>query len=280
MEFKLINPASENGFIKTIDFNFDELKQELTTGLEKYKGLTFTEETVKDAKETRAKLNKFKEAIETKRKDIKNLCLEPYNNFEVKVKELTTLINEPINEIDKQLKAFEDKRIEEKKKAIAEFYNKNIGNLEKVLPLEKISNPKWNNATYKIGNIEKEILEKISEVNGNIKVIDDLKLDEKIALSVKDKYLTTLSLGLAMAEKARLEEIEKNLQEVKKEEIIEAEVVEIEPQEQEPEPEEIEEVEVAPELRTLKIWVKGTSQQLKDLQQFLKDKNIQYGGIN
>ena len=52
MEFKLINPKNENGFIQAIEFNFEELKAELTKGLEKYQNLTFTEETIKDAKET------------------------------------------------------------------------------------------------------------------------------------------------------------------------------------------------------------------------------------
>ena len=35
MEFKLINPQSENGFIQAIEFNFDELKTELITNLKR-----------------------------------------------------------------------------------------------------------------------------------------------------------------------------------------------------------------------------------------------------
>ena len=110
MEFKLINPASENGFIQAIEFNFDELKTELSTRLEKYNNLTYTEETIKQAKDDRAGLNKFKEAIETRRKEIKNLCLKPYNDFEAKVKELTGLIDQPILAIDSQIKNFDNQR--------------------------------------------------------------------------------------------------------------------------------------------------------------------------
>lgn len=36
MEFKLINPKNENGFIQAIEFNFEELKAELSTRLENY----------------------------------------------------------------------------------------------------------------------------------------------------------------------------------------------------------------------------------------------------
>lgn len=280
MEFKLINPTNENGFIQTIEFNFDELKKELTKSLENYKNLTFTEDTAKNAKETRAKLNKFKEAIETKRKEIKNLCLAPYNNFEKKVKELTSLVNEPITEIDKQLKIFEDKRIEEKKKSIENFYSENIGNLSKVLPLEKIQNSKWTNSTYKMSLIEKEILEKIAEVNGNLKVIEDLKLDEKIALPVKDKYLNTLSLSVAMAEKTRLEQIEKELKEAQQQENNNEPIEEIGPVEIEQVEEQPKLVKIQPTKTVLRLWVKGMPEQLKQLQQYLKDNNIEYGGIN
>lgn len=36
MEFKLINPKSESGFIQAVEFNFDELQTELKTSLEKF----------------------------------------------------------------------------------------------------------------------------------------------------------------------------------------------------------------------------------------------------
>lgn len=81
MEFKIINPHDDSGFLQTIEFNFEEIKTELINRLEKYQNLTFTEETVKEAKDTKAGLNKFREAIETRRKEIKKLCLKPYEGF-------------------------------------------------------------------------------------------------------------------------------------------------------------------------------------------------------
>lgn len=86
----------------------------MTQRLEKYQNLTFTADTVKEAKETKAGLNKFKEAIESRRKEIKKLCLKPYDEFENKVKELTKLIDEPINTINSQIQTFEERRIAQK----------------------------------------------------------------------------------------------------------------------------------------------------------------------
>lgn len=282
MEFKLINPASENGFIQAIEFNFDELKTELSTRLEKYNNLTYTEETIKQAKDDRAGLNKFKEAIETRRKEIKNLCLKPYNDFEAKVKELTGLIDQPILAIDSQIKNFDNQRIEAKRVDITDFFNSAIGDLAEILPLEKIFNPKWLNATYKMTNIQKEIVETIGKVNGNLSVIGDLKLNPNLALQVKDKYLQTLDFGLAMAEKTRLENLQNAInkrEEVQDEQIHQEEVKPVLIDEQTPEIEQ----NVTP-LQTEKIYykeffVRGTKAQLIALGEYLKANNIEYGGI-
>lgn len=84
-----------------IKFNYKELKQELKLSLEKYRDLVFTKNTMEDEKYTRAKLNKLKTAIYNKKK-IKSDCLKPYKTFEVKIKELTSLIDEPMLYIDNQ----------------------------------------------------------------------------------------------------------------------------------------------------------------------------------
>ena len=282
MEFKLINPASENGFIQAIEFNFDELKTELSTRLEKYNNLTYTEETIKQAKDDRAGLNKFKEAIETRRKEIKNLCLKPYNDFEAKVKELTGLIDQPILAIDSQIKNFDNQRIEAKRVDITDFFNSAIGDLKEILPLEKIFNPKWLNATYKMTTIEKEIVETVGKVKGNLNVIEDLKLDPDLALQVKDKYLSTLDFGLAMAEKTRLENLKtafKARETIQDEQTHQEEVKPVLIDEQTPEIEQ----NVTP-LQTEKIYykeffVRGTKAQLIALGEYLKANNIEYGGI-
>lgn len=283
MEFKLTNPKSEDGFIQAIEFNFEELKTELSKNLEKYQNLTFTEETIKEAKETKANLNKFKEAIETRRKEIKKLCLKPYEDFETKVKVLTSLIDEPIKAIGTQLQSFEDQRITAKRADIQDFYNTVIEDLVEILPLDKIFNQKWLNATYKMTAIQNEIVETIGKVNGDLNVIIDLKLDPDMELQVKDKYLQTLDFGLAMAEKTRLENFKKT---IKERETSQGEQIHQEGQkpvliEQET-PQELENITpitTAEKIYYREFFVRGTKSQLLELADFLKNKGIEYGGI-
>ena len=99
-EVKDIVPAA-------VGFNFDQLKQELEVSLVKYQNMVVTEDGTKEAKEDRAKLNALKNTIDGKRKEIKKEWNVPYIEFENKVKVLIGMIDEPIQTIDKQVKAYE-----------------------------------------------------------------------------------------------------------------------------------------------------------------------------
>ena len=93
MELKIYNPSEENGFLKAIEWNYEELKTELSQKLEDYKGLVYTEEQMKEAKADRAKLNTLATAIDSKRKEIKKQCLQPYEAFEAQIKDLLAVMN-------------------------------------------------------------------------------------------------------------------------------------------------------------------------------------------
>jgi hypothetical protein len=204
MEFKLIAP-SEGGFLQNIEFNHEEIKKELTERLERYKNIVYADDTIGDAKSDRAALNKFKEAIENNRKEIKKRCLAPYEEFEKKVKEITALIDAPILAIDAQVKTFEEKKRAEKLAEIEKFYRAAVSaELQKILPLEKIANPKWMNVTYGMKTIEAEISEAAKRVKTDLETLESV--ESEFLLQIKTKYLETLDLGEALREKTRLEE--------------------------------------------------------------------------
>lgn len=203
MELIIIN-SDEDWSLRSIDFNHKEIKQDLALKLEKYKGLVYSDEEIKLAKADRATLNKFKEAIETKRKEIKGQCLRPYDEFEVKIKEILALVDKPILEIDSQVKSFENKQREDKKKTIIGILDENIGSLKEILSLDKLWNDKWLNVTYRISTITEEIVASVERVGSDLKVIESLK--SEFELQIKDRYLDKLNLSEAITLKAKLEE--------------------------------------------------------------------------
>lgn len=203
MSMEFVMGSSLETLPKTIDFNFEELKVQLAESLELYRGLVVTEDGIKAAKEGRAKLNKLREALETKRKEVKKECMAPYTDFEGKVKELVGLIDQPIAAIDAQLKEYEEKRRSEKREAVLAIYEETIGELRSLLPFERL----WQDAWYNTGVSMKKIREAI--VAAEAKAASDLEVlatvESEFAEAVKLKYLETLDLSAALAERARLQ---------------------------------------------------------------------------
>lgn len=140
-----------------IQFNYDEIKAELQARMELYKDAYFTEESKTIAKKEVAALRKMKDAIDRKRKDVKNQCLEPYKEFEDKAKELMYLIDEPIALIDGQVKAFEEKRKVERRSKVREIYDSLIGELGEYIPFDKIYVAKWDNASTTLKVVREEM---------------------------------------------------------------------------------------------------------------------------
>lgn len=209
MEFVMGN--SLEALPKTIDFNFEELKTQLASSLELYTGLVVTEDGIKSAKEDRAKLNKLRDALETKRKEVKKECMAPYTDFEGKVKELVALIDQPISAIDGQLKAYEEQRRAAKRADILAIYEETVGELRALLPFEKL----WQDGWYNTGVSMKKIREAI--VAAEAKAASDLEVlatvESEFAEAVKIKYLEHLDLNEALLERARLQERAKRLRE-------------------------------------------------------------------
>jgi len=189
---------------QSVGFNFEQLKTELEQNLEKYQKLVVTEDSTKEAKADRAKLNALKTTIDDKRKEIKKEWNVPYIEFENKIKELTGMIDKPIGEIDKQLSVYEKKKKDEKQAEIKKIYDANIGDLEALIDYDKIHVPKWLNASEKMTSVKKELLDKIETIRNDIKVIQDLEME--CEQQMLDKYLERFSLSDAMAEKTRWEE--------------------------------------------------------------------------
>lgn len=191
-----------------ISFNYDELKQEISKQLSKYEGLIFEEKDIKEAKETRANLNKLKKQVNDKKIDVKKEFMKPYTEFENKIKDILEMIDKPCNQIDIQIKQFEQKTKDEKKNKIIDIFNDNIGELKQILNIQRIWNDRWLNASYDIKDIELEILGVIDRAKTDLQIIENMKSEFEIQL--KDKYISSLDLSTIMQEKTRLETIKNN----------------------------------------------------------------------
>lgn len=209
MEFRLINPT-ETGFLKHIEWNKAELEAAVKAKVDSYKGIVYTEETLKSAKADRAELNNLLKAIEDRRKKVKEIINQPYSDFEKELKSVTALIKSQTEEIGKQIDSFEDKQKEEKKQKIQEAYDSAIGDLKEILPFTKVFDTRYLNKTYKLNTAISEVKAKIEQVKTDLSTIESIC--GKYALNAKDVYVRTLDLSKALAEEKRLKELEEKLE--------------------------------------------------------------------
>jgi len=278
MELIVQEPA-----LQSITFNFDELKAEIGAALEKYKGLVYTDATIKDAKADRAALNKFRDALETKRKEIKKRSMIPYEAFAEQVKVLTGLIDFPLNEIDKQVKAFDEKKKEERLAALQKFYDFLWGDYDfyqSVLPFEKAIALKKEmlNASVNEKAAEGLLQDVLNRCVSDLNSIAALQLGANEPALI-DFYKNCYDINsvinkaqdIKSAAEAKKRQEEKTTPAVKQSPIYK----------QEEEPAQIpvsETVEEKPVIQVdFRVW--GTKDQLLKLQAWLKENGLKYGKV-
>lgn len=276
LELKIIAPT-EDAFIKEINFNYTELKTAITNALAKYDNLVYDETQIKEAKADRATLNKFRNAVEAKRKEIKSKCLEPYNAFEIKVKDLLSVVDKPLLAIDTQVKKYEDIQKAEKKARLETFFAEKAEDLSGIVSFEKIFNERWLNSTFAEENACTEIFNKIAQIKKDLETLST-SVDSTFITEVKDTYLTTLDLGEALRRNSYLLDQKKKQEEYEAKKAAQTQIAPAE------EPVILgQEVTAAAKSEgkiqqiDFRVWV--TDEQKALLKQFLLDAGIKYGAV-
>ena len=264
---------------KQIEFNYEEMKAELNEKLVRYNSLVVTEDSIRDAKTDKATLNKVKEAIDTRRKEIKKLCLAPYENFEKQCKELVALIDSPIKSIDSQIAVFDQRLQDEKWKQISEYYAVEAKELITVAPLEKIISHKWMNKTESIENICNGIGDTLERIRTDLETIENLK--SEFEHQIVDAYLKDYNLSRALQEQKRLEEQKRQIEAMEAKKAAQQQtVIKSAPQPTAPPVVETPAASEPPThsepLYSATFKVSGTKAQLQALSTFMKKYNIKY----
>lgn len=206
MELKIAQVLPEQ-----IEFNYQELKNEISAKASEYANIVYTDDTIKEAKADKAALNKLKKALNDERIRQEKEYMKPFNDFKAKVNELISIIDQPVNVIDSQIKEYDKIKEAEKEAKINELWD----NLEKPdwVRLAAIWNPKWKNTTFSLNKIEDEIKNRIDAINADVKTLEQLPAFSFEALSV---YKASLDLNKSLAEGQRMAEVQKQKEEAER----------------------------------------------------------------
>lgn len=210
-------PVEVKNNIGTIEDNLDVVEASIRQKLAEYTQVVITKDSIQDGKEILADIRKEKKSLDDERKAIKKAWMKPYEVFEARAKKIIDLYDEPVKLINSQLEAYEEDRKAAKKKDIKKIYEFVVKENEQLadwLPLKKIYDTKWENATCKDKTIREAMEMAFSQIKVSISTIQSMQSAwEEDALNVlKD----TGSLQLAIEkinsltrQAARIEEAKK-----------------------------------------------------------------------
>lgn len=176
-----------------LNWNFEELNRQLDVQLEKYRGLTFTDDQMPEAKKTRAALNKVAKEINDRKIAVKKEFCAPYTEFEEQAKQLIRKINDVSGEIDAQVKDYEEQQRADKRKRIEAWWAENG---KHTVELEKIWKDSWLNTTCSDEKWKRELeAEKVRISNEiyTLSLMADKERPEKLDFLLRE-YMKTLDV--------------------------------------------------------------------------------------
>lgn len=193
LELKITSPSPE-GFVKEILWNADEISEEIEKKVGYYKSLVYTDEQVVEAKKDRATLNKFIDALKAKDREIKKLCLAPYEEFHARMQQIIKQVEEPAALIDKQVKAFDEESKRKKREDIEALFRSK--GFQPWVKLEKIMDSRWLNKSYSMSRINEDMNKIMYKIGEDIFMINKQPDGVQAALS---EYKRTLDVRAAIA---------------------------------------------------------------------------------
>ena len=200
---------------ESIEFNFEELKAEITEKVKTYELAVYTDDTIKLAKEDRANLNRLKKALNDERIRREKEYNAPFQAFKAKINELIAIIDGPVDIIDRQVKAYEEGQRKQKADYIKAWF---LANRERIgapewLEIGRIAKPRWGNAGTKVKEIQDEITESCGKIRNDLETIASLP---EYAFEAGEEYKRTLDINAAIAEGRRQADIQKRKEELRK----------------------------------------------------------------
>ena len=151
--------------------NFDEALAAVKEIVAPYQNLIVTPETVRNAASDRARLRKLREAVDGQRKAVKECYMKPVNEFTAAAKPILDEIDKAVNNIDVQVKAYEEQERKDKMDGLRAFFaEKNTGAGADFADFDKIAarHPDWKNKGCTPEKAQSDIIIELSGIDRGI----------------------------------------------------------------------------------------------------------------
>lgn len=145
------------------------------------------------AKSDKALLNKVKDSIAAKRKEVTKAWNQPLDDFLMEMKSLENDVADASNKINEIVKAADNQEKELKRNQIEQYWKTLDFTL---VTLDRIFNPKWLNKTFQLKDIMLEIESIIEKITTELSTIRSMSGEDNEIL--QSFYLETLDLNATL----------------------------------------------------------------------------------
>lgn len=201
-EMTLKVPALDTDVTKgVITSNLRIVSMQLKHALEPYKGKQVTLANYKDAKASRADLNKIRKAFEQRRISLHKDYEQPYELWLKDYNEVLAEIDSVAKELDVQIKAVEQQLVDDKRKQVQEMLDESIGKqadgpyykaLVQLSQCPWFKPRQWDNATYSMSAIQQDIDRQIGD---SIQALELCSRDPRHKAELYERFKAYGSLG-------------------------------------------------------------------------------------
>ena len=266
--------------LPVIKTHLEKLSVEIKEKVDKSLSLVCTEDTVKDVKKVRAELNKEFQELEAQRKDIKSAIMDKYNEFEVIYKaRVANLYNEADSSLKEKITNVEYQLKKEKEEELREFVEQHIisNAINEIITYDDIHLNVTLTASMK--SLKEQALSFIEGVRKTVALINLEEYKDEIMVEYKNNLDYFKSKEVVITRHKQIEEMQKRQEELARKKAEEEKVIEVVEEIIEEEitaPELVEEEVEEQQMMVVAFQVTATVEQIRELKQWLKERNIQY----
>jgi hypothetical protein len=176
--------------------DFEPLKNQAYELADHIANVEVDPENIKQSKKLVAEVSKRLKELEDRRITIKKLMLEPYNDFEAKVKEIVAIVREAEDTVRMQVRALEEVERREKQSLLESIFNKRIVHytFRDFFSFADFFKPKHLNKTVSVDAVEKEMIEFLERLAKDFNIISKMQNSEQVF----HHYRQSLDLATAL----------------------------------------------------------------------------------
>ncbi|MBV1603340.1 DUF1351 domain-containing protein [Listeria monocytogenes] len=187
---------------------YKKIKSDSLLLAQQIENIEMTEENVKQSKKLLAAVNKEVKNLESERISIKKEMLEPYNEFEKQVKEIVSIVKKADEMVRQQITQLEEEEREDKKLVLKRMFEKRIRmyDFKTYFTFDDFIENRHLNKSLSINKIESEMVEWLTKVENELKVIETMPYADEIIAEYKETKDLAVSAQL-VSERHKAQEV-------------------------------------------------------------------------